>query len=73
MSTERTSSERITRADLERKFRDIQDDLQGRLDDKRQSIIAALSVAGVVLVAVVYLLGRRSGRRKTTFVEIRRG
>ena len=27
---------RISRADLEAKFREVQDDLQGRLDDRRQ-------------------------------------
>jgi hypothetical protein len=50
----------------------VQSDLQGRLDDRRQSIVAVVSAVGIVVLVVAYLLGRRSGRRKTTFVEIRR-
>ncbi|MGA0895352.1 MAG: hypothetical protein ACO3S5_12070, partial [Ilumatobacteraceae bacterium] len=46
--------------------------LQGRLDDRRQSIVAVVSAVGIVVLVVAYLFGRRSGRRKTTFVEIRR-
>jgi hypothetical protein len=64
---------RISRADLESKFREVQHDLQGRLDDKKQGIVAVVTAVGVVLMVVMYLAGRRSGRRKTTFVEIRRG
>jgi len=64
---------RISRADLESKFREVQHDLQGRLDDKKQGIVAVATAVGVVLMVVMYLVGRRSGRRKTTFVEIRRG
>lgn len=63
---------RITRDDLEARFSAIQHDLQGRLDDRRQSLVALAATVGVVAVVIVYLLGRRSGRRRTTFVEIRR-
>lgn len=63
---------RITRDDLEGRFRNVQQELQGRLDDKKQSITTALAVGGVVLLVVFFLLGRRSGRKKSTFVEIRR-
>jgi hypothetical protein len=34
--------------------------------------MTAVAVGGVVLLVIFYLLGRRSGKRKTTFVEIRR-
>jgi len=63
---------RITRNDLERKFRTFQDDVQGRVDDKRSTLVTAAAIAGVVLVLVVFLLGKRSGKKKTTLVEIRR-
>ncbi|MEY4339850.1 MAG: hypothetical protein RLZ14_1700 [Actinomycetota bacterium] len=65
-------AERITREDLEGKFRSVQSDLQGKIDDKKQSIATAVAVGGVVLLVIFFLLGRRSGKRKTTFVEIRR-
>ena len=63
---------RITRDDLESRFRNVQHELQGRLDDKKQSLTTAIAVGGVVLLVVFFLLGRRSGRKKSTFVEIRR-
>lgn len=68
MSEER----RITRNDLEEKFRALQSDLQGKASDKRQSIVAVASVAATVVVIAAYLLGRRSGRRRGSRVEFRR-
>lgn len=68
MSEER----RITRNDLEEKFRALQSDLQGKASDKRQSIVAVASVAATVVVIGAYLLGRRSGRRRGSRVEFRR-
>lgn len=65
-------AQRITREDLEGKFRSVQSDLQGKIDEKKQSIATAVAVGGVVLLVIFFLLGRRSGKRKTTFVEIRR-
>ncbi len=63
---------RITKADLETKFQELQDDLQGRASDKKQSIIAAVSIASAVVVLIAYLLGRRGGRKRRSVVEIRR-
>lgn len=67
-----TQQTRITRDDLESKFRALQADLQGRASDKRQSIVAVASGAAAVVLIVVYLLGRRSGRQGGRRVEIRR-
>ena len=63
---------RITKSDLEIKFQELQDDLQGRASDKKQSIIAVASIAGAVVVLIAYLLGRRGGRKRRSVVEIRR-
>lgn len=63
---------RITKADLETKFQELQDDLQGRASDKKQSLIAAASIASAVVVLIAYLLGRRGGRKRRSVVEIRR-
>ena len=63
---------RITRDDLEAKFRAAQEGLQGKLEDKKSNITTALAVGGVLLVVVFYLMGRRAGRKKSTFVELRR-
>ena len=63
---------RITRDDLEGKFRALQDDVLGKVEAKRNTLVTAAVVGGVVLLIVFYLFGRRSGRKKTTLVEIRR-
>lgn len=63
---------RITREDLEAKFRTLQTDILGRATEKRQSIIAAASTAATVVVVIAYLLGRRSGRKRGSRVEFRR-
>jgi len=63
---------RITKEDLETKFQSLQDDLQGRVSDKKQSIVAIASIASAVVVLIAYFLGRRGGRKRRSVVEIRR-
>jgi hypothetical protein len=65
-------AQRITRDDLESKFRDVQGGLQGKIQDRKQTLVTVATVGGVVLLLLFFVLGRRSGRKKTTFVEIRR-
>jgi hypothetical protein len=63
---------RITRDDLESKFRSVQNDIQGKIEDRTQTLKTAAVVGSILLVVIFYLLGRRAGKQKTTFVEIRR-
>lgn len=63
---------RITKADLEAKFRELQTEVEVVEDDaKNYAGIVAVTVV-VVVVAVAFLIGRRKGRKTRTFVEIRR-
>lgn len=63
---------RIERADLVASLSAAQDDLLGRAEQQKRSIFAATgAVIGGALV-VVYLIGRRAGRRRSGFIEIRR-
>jgi hypothetical protein len=62
----------ISRDDLEHKLRALQGDIKGAVDNQRTNLMMAAGVIGVVLVFVFFLLGRRSGKRKSTIVEIRR-
>ncbi|MFM8531783.1 MAG: hypothetical protein ACKOD2_19330 [Ilumatobacteraceae bacterium] len=66
------SAKRVTRADLEQGFRGLQDDLQGRVEDRKGGLVTAAVGVGVVLVVAFFLLGRRSGKKRSTLVEIRR-
>ena len=63
---------KVTRDDLERRFKSLQDSVQGKIDDKKPSIVSAGAGLGVLLLIVFFLLGRRAGKKKTTLVEIRR-
>lgn len=66
------SQQRITRDDLEAKFKALQDDVQHRVNDKKQSMTTAAVVGGVLVLIVVFFLGKRAGKKKTTYVELRR-
>ena len=66
------AQQRITRDDLESKFREAQGGLQGKLNDKKQTLATVATVGGIVLLLIFFMLGKRSGKKKTTFVEIRR-
>lgn len=67
-----SDEKKISRDDLESKFRALQADIQGRASDKKQSFIAAAGAVATVVVVVAYLLGRRSGRKRAGRVEFRR-
>ena len=45
------TEERITRDDLEKKFRALQADIQGRAQDRKQSIVAAGGAVATVDLA----------------------
>ena len=44
----------------------------GVIDDRRQTIVTVAVVIAVGMAAIAYLLGRRSGRRKSAIIDIRR-
>jgi hypothetical protein len=62
----------ISRDDLERKLRAFQGDVKGKVDDQKSNIMAAGAGIGTLLLIIFFILGRRSGRKKSTIVEIRR-
>jgi hypothetical protein len=65
-------TERISREDIEAKLRALQGDVQGKVEDRKSTVMVVAGGIGVVLVIVFFLLGRRSGKRRSTVVEIRR-
>lgn len=70
--TPATPTGRITRADIEAKFRQIQGDVETGVESGRD-IGKIAAIGGAVLgVVVIYVLGRRHGRKKRTIVEIKR-
>jgi hypothetical protein len=62
----------ISRDDLETKLRALQGDIKGKVDDQKRNIVAVGAGAGTFLLILFFLLGKRSGKKKSTYVEIRR-
>lgn len=62
----------ISRADLEAKFRELRGEVDAVTDSAKSYGIAVGAVVAVTVVAVVFWLGKRRGKKTTTVVEIRR-
>jgi hypothetical protein len=62
----------ITRADIEAKLREIQSGAEVGKDAAKGGGLVAVVGLAVLGVVVAYLIGRRRGRKRRTFVEIRR-
>ena len=64
--------DRIERSDLESGLRDLQQQIVGQATQKQRPL--ALVIAGLAIVIVIfsYGLGRRSGKRRSGILEIRR-
>jgi hypothetical protein len=62
----------ISRDDLEARLSSLQTGFGRKIADRRKTIITVGAGVSFVIVIVFFLLGRRSGAKKTTIVEIRR-
>ena len=72
MSKTVTSEQKISADDLRSKLQSFQDGIQGKVDDKKSTLMTVGGVTLLALLILFFLLGKRSGKKKTTFVEIRR-
>jgi hypothetical protein len=66
------AAERVTPEQIEAKLRGLQDELTGRANAAKQTLMPVFIGGGVLLLILVYLLGKRVGKKKSTIVEIRR-
>ena len=66
------AEDRITRDDIEQSLRAIQTGVEGKVRSKRTRIAQGASLGFVLLILLVFVLGRRAGRKRSTIVEIRR-
>jgi hypothetical protein len=69
---EHDDNRRITKDDLESKFRELAGDLDQTTAKMRNTAVAAGGAIFILLLILFFLLGRRRGAKKTTVVEIRR-
>jgi uncharacterized membrane protein affecting hemolysin expression len=66
------ATERITRDQIEAKFRELTGEVTDEVESTRSQMVTVGLAVGVVLVAAIFLMGRRTGRRKSAIVEVRR-
>lgn len=67
-----TSEQKISKEDLESKFVELQDGIENAALSARDLGKKIGIVAAVVLIIIVFMLGRRRGKLAKTVVEIRR-
>lgn len=67
-----TETAGITPADIEAKFRDIQGQVDVVAEDSKKKLALGGSAVALIILLLVYVLGRRAGKRKSSVVEIRR-
>jgi hypothetical protein len=67
-----TATHRISRDDIESKLRELKGEVDETTEKSKPMGLAAAAVAAVLVVGVVYLLGKRRGTKLSTVVEIRR-
>ena len=67
-----TDAGRVTRGDIEAKVRQLQGEVEDAGEQAKGPAMIIAGVAAVVLIGVVFLLGKRRGKRQTTTIEIRR-
>ncbi len=65
-------TERITRDQIEAKFRELTGDVDEEISSARSQAVTVALAVGVAVVAVIFLIGRRAGRRRSAVVEVRR-
>ncbi len=64
--------QRISRDDIEAKFRELRGEIDHTAESAKSTIIAVGAAVAVAVVIAAFLFGRRRGRKRTTVVEIRR-
>jgi hypothetical protein len=67
-----TETAGITPADIEAKFRDIQGQMDVVAEDSKKKLAVAGSVLAVVILLIVYVVGRNAGKKTSSVLEIRR-
>ena len=72
MAVPGTSRARISRDDLEDKFRELEGGAREQVESARSVVVTAGVVAVLLLLLLAFLLGTRKGHKRSTIVEIRR-
>ena len=63
---------RVTRADIEAKFRELKGEVEETTEKAKPIGLAVVAAGGALVLGLVYVMGRRKGTKLGTVVEIRR-
>jgi len=69
MNTEKSP---ISRDDIESKFREIKTEVDSVASSAKGKAVPAGIIGGVLILIIMFLLGRRVGSKRSATVEIRR-
>lgn len=67
-----TETTGITPADIEAKFRDIQGQVDVVAEDSKKMLALVGGAAGILLMLLIYVMGRRAGKKHSSVLKIRR-
>ncbi|MHB1517072.1 MAG: hypothetical protein ACYCVN_11440 [Acidimicrobiales bacterium] len=67
-----TDTDRITRDQIEAKFRELTGGVAEEVEATRSQALTVGLGIGVAVIAAAFLVGRRNGRRRSAVVEVRR-
>lgn len=66
------ASAKISPDDIESKFRDIQGQVDEVAEDSKKKVAIGGAVGAVLILLLIYILGQKAGKKKSTVLEIRR-
>lgn len=72
MTDSTNTSDQITPEMIEGALKDLQSDVNSKAPSMLTKIAYVAGTAAMGITAVAYLLGRRSGRRRSSLIEVRR-
>lgn len=63
----------ITPDQIRSKLHDIQGGATAQVEEAKNQLLTIAAIVGLVLLIIMFLLGKRSGRRSSAVIEVRRG
>jgi hypothetical protein len=72
MSPAQAAEQQVTRADIEAKLAQIRGVADETAEVAEGAAKTGLVLAGIAVVVIAFLLGRRRGHKKNTIIEVRR-
>lgn len=66
------NQERVSPDDIKSKLHEIQGEATQQVESAKNQLLAAGILMGLLLLIVAFLLGRRSGKRSSAIIEVRR-